>query len=292
MNIYFARHVHDWDGGDWIRFLFDRKAVAIQFDGDESWDPEDYSGSGGGKSAIRYLNELNAGNEDAFIFASYSFDGQAHVVCGRPRVGSKRFLSELDDCPVDGRPIRPLKVLFLDDVRPVGRDEFPLAYLLAPPLTTFVRWRSVERVAIPWVQNRPVDLLDPGTYLPASIEVACEEYMRVAGLLNRKILRIGGTMAAFDIVGFGQQGPILAQVKNGGSPNSIINAANRMIDEAGETDAKLYLFCPRASIPAFGSQVSLISVEDALQTLKNSYGEEYLRSLQSARFTSSSAGAG
>ncbi len=110
--------------------------------------------------------------------------------------------------------------------------------------------------------------------------------MRVAGLLNRKILRIGGTMAAFDIVGFGQQGPILAQVKNGGRQNSIIDAAKRMIDEAGDANAKLYLFCPRASIPIFDSQVSLISVEDVLQTLKNSYGEEYLRSLQSARFTS------
>ncbi|EGK72085.1 hypothetical protein METUNv1_01556 [Methyloversatilis universalis FAM5] len=300
MEVYFARHTDDWHGGGWLNYLHERGAIAIRFDPIESWSPEDYS-SPGGASAIRHMNTLNdlktAANVDreegAYVFASYTLGiGNRVVIGGRPKPDSKCFLSALDDIPRDGCPIPPLKVLFLDNPQLIQRDAFPHAYLLAPPRSTFVRWEAIEPVAIPWICNRQADLLNRCSYLPASIEVACEEYMRLTGRLTAKIFRNGGTMAHFDIVGVGRQGPILAQVKNGGTCNLVIAAANAMIAATGEPDANLYIFCPQALIPRFDGRVQFISVEDVLQTLKNSYGEEYLRSLQSARFTSSSAGAG
>lgn len=300
MEVYFARHTEDWHGGGWLNYLHERGAIAIKFDLIESWHPENYLSRGGAR-AIRHMNTLNdlkiEANADrekgTYVFASYTLGkGNRVVIGGRPKPGSKCFLSELDDIPRDGRPIPPLKVLFLDNPQLIQKNAFPHAYLLAPPQSTFVRWEAIEPVAIPWICNRQADLLNPCSYLPASIEVACEEYMRLTGLLTAKILRNGGTMAHFDIVGVGPQGPILAQVKNGGPRNPVIAAENTMIAAAGEPDANLYLFCPQALIPRFDGRVQFISVEDVLQTLKNSYGEEYLRSLQSARFTSSSARAG
>lgn len=300
MEVYFARHTEDWHDGGWLNYLFERGAIAIKFDLIESWYPENYL-SPGGAWAIRYMNSLNElrteadadCDEGAYVFASYTLgNGNRVVIGGRPKPGSKCFLSELGDIPRDGRQIPPLKVLFLDNPQLIQQNAFPYVYWLAPQQSTFVRWHAIEPVAIPWICNRRADLLNPCSYLPASIEVACEEYMRIIGLLTAKIFRNGGTMAHFDIVGVGPLGPILAQVKNGGKRQSVIGAANRMIAAAGETDANLYLFCPQASIPSVKGRVKFVSVEDVLQKLKTTYGEKYLESLHTACFTSSPAGAG
>lgn len=93
-------------------------------------------------------------------------------------------------------------------------------------------------------------------------------------------------MAAFDIVGFGPHDhPVFVQVKNGGNRNSIEIAAAEMLEDAGDVEASLYLFCPEALKPlVIPDRVSLISIEDALGILDSEYGKGYLQTLQTARF--------
>lgn len=284
MAVFFARHLDDWNNDGWIRFLYENRAIGIKFDKIESWEIEDYS-PGSAQSAIRYLVQLDSGEPDAYVFASYTFDGELHVLKGRPRQGSKRFLREMENLPSDDRDIPPLKVLLLEDAQPVTRDEFPLVYLLPPRKTTFVRWRASERAAMPWFRGDPVNLLDPDAYLPSSIEVACEEYLRAKQLLTRKLFPTGGTMADFDIVGFGPSGAVLVQVKNGGGRGLIRRAAERMVDENEATPSTRVLFCRENAMPIHSIRgIEVIAIEDVLKSLNESFGSDYLRMLQAARY--------
>jgi hypothetical protein len=184
MPLYFARHKDDWGNLGLPRYLYERGIVALHFEPVLSWNPLDYVRSG--RCAITYLNALNEGEEDAYVFASYNFKGQANVIRGQPSRGSKLFLRDFAECEIEAAARPPLKMLFLENVQQVSRGDFPLAYLLAPQRSTFVKWPSVERVAMPWLLNEPADLLNPASYLPASIEVACEEYLRLTDRLKSK----------------------------------------------------------------------------------------------------------
>ncbi|MDP3843665.1 MAG: hypothetical protein Q8Q81_14010 [Oxalobacteraceae bacterium] len=290
MGVFFARHVHDWNDGGWIRFLYGQRAIGVCFDRIESWNPEDYS-TGAARTAIRYLCELDKGQPedkgepDDYVFASYTFDGRLHVLSGQPKQGSKRFLREMENLPGDDRPVPSLKVLLLENVKLVTRDEFPLVYLLPPRMTTFVRWGSCERVAMPWLRGEPVNLIDPDAYLPSSIEVACEEYLREKKLLTRKVFQTGGTLADFDIIGSGPRGAVLVQVKNGGGRGLIRRAAERMVDENEATPSTRVLFCRENAMPIHSIRgIEVIAIEDVLKSLNESFGSDYLRMLQAARY--------
>lgn len=236
-TIYYAAHMHDWaknknwqpywtervaenlHGKSVIKYLFDKGAIAIAFDDIHCWNPESYT-LPQGRSAIKYMNALDEGS-DAWVFARYNIEGESRVLVGRPKRNSKCFLGE-HLFGVGDRSL-PIKLLFLEKKYwEVAESDFPLVFRLGPPFATLVKWNSVQKTAISFVTKKPLDLSDPGSYLPWAIEVLCEEYLRLKGHLNRKIYKCGGTLKDFDIVGLNSNGqPVFAQIKNTSRPQDL-----------------------------------------------------------------------
>ena len=290
-EIYYARHVHDWAvasiEGSTIDHFFREMALAIHFKGIESWEPNDYRGEGNqGPSAIRYMNRCNQGG-DIIIFASYKTSEGERVLMGRPRPGSKRFLSESPGA--DGGPPVAIKMIFLDEVREITPDEFPYVSLLAPKQSTFVHWKQCEWAINRWLKNpelRREDLLDPRIYLPASIEVLCEEYLREPDLrdgrrreaiLTRKITRTGSNLKFFDIIGIDTNGEqVYAQVKERSNPSTVKTFKQRCQDIG---PGRYFFFAEElgsADVPG----VEIVSIREVLEFfLSMENGRDYLETV-------------
>lgn len=279
-EIYYARHVNSWpkDGGTnqfTPEFFFNQKAIAIHFVKKESWDPEEYRGHRNqGPSAIRYMNLCNGdnGKKDILVFASYRIDKKLRVLMGRPRLGSKCFLSQ--HLGMAGVP--EVKMLFLDEVREITPREFPYAFLLAPKQSTFVHWDQCELVINRWMENDSLkdrDLLEPKTYLPASIEVLCEEYLRRKGLLTRKLTRTGSNLKFFDIIGINPHRELVyAQVKERSTARIVKTFKQRCL----ALGPGHYFFFAEELESTRVSGVEIFSIQDVLKYFSENGEHPYL----------------
>ncbi len=255
-EIYYARHVHDWDldkacGSDFIEYLFETKIVAIHFNNIDSWRVEDYKDGGGenggrkkGASSIEYMLRCNGDDDSSndtprrYIFASYKTkEGKYKILAGQPKRNSKCFfgdyLERLADDSLKERIYQffksgsnefpNLKMIFLEDcAKEVDLNVFPHVHLLAPKQSTFVQWHQCRKLALNYLEGRDLDSADPDSFLPTALEVACEEYMRQKGLLEMKLMASGGTLKDFDIVGINKDGhQVVAQVKHTTKKNEI-----------------------------------------------------------------------
>lgn len=289
-EVYYARHVHDWAvasiEGSTIDYFFRKMALAIHFKGIESWESNDYRGEGNqGPSAIRYMNHCNEGG-DIIIFASYKTSEGEKVLMGRPRPGSKRFLSQPPG--ENGSPPVAIKMLYLDrsSVREIKDHEFPYAFLLAPKQSTFVHWRQCEAVINLWMADGEPILQEPRTYLPASIEVLCEEYLREPDLregrrreaiLTRKITRTGSNLKFFDIIGIDANGEqVYAQVKERSNPSTVKTFKQRCQD----IGPGRYFFFAEGLGSTEVPGVEIISIRDVLEFFNSTAGgRTYLKTM-------------
>ena len=274
--VYFARHVHDWECpdliGSVIEHLYKNSLIGVWFDAVESWNEADYSSIGNGRSAIRYMNRCNE-DGDAIVFATYKLAGGNRVVWGRPLAGSKAFFRE----HLGRTSTIPLKTLRLANAQDVPMDKFPYAHLLAPQQSTFVRWSQCEHVANRFVDGMPPDIEDPRTFMPAAIEVLCVEYLRRENVLHRNLVRTGGTLKHFDIVGLDSGGKrVLAQVKARSDAATRRRFANtcRELDKDG---GRWFFFADGLENAGPEPGVTTESIHNVLQTfLKNDRDRDYL----------------
>lgn len=279
-KIYFARHVHDWTiktmSGSFIKYLYEQKAIAVQFNRVESWDQQDYRGSKNqGPSAIKYINECSADNKKRYIFASYKIQNDHKVIMGRPKKNSKCFLRE----HLGVKEELPIKLLFLEpNSNDVLQSQFPFAYLLAPKQSTFVRWSQCEKIANSFIEGSAYNPIEPDSYLPWALEVICEEYLRKRGLLQFKLYKCGGSLKDFDIVGLDQHGGrVVAQVKNRSTQGEI----DRFSSSSNELGAGSYYFfagniCNEDRWP----NINLVSIQDVLREFQAC--GDYLQKLMEA----------
>ena len=284
------RHTHDWNvpgfgDGAFLEHLIEERLIAVHYDGINSWIPSDYT-SKFGPSAIRYLNACNEAGSNAYIFASYRIGGNIRVVAGPPLANSKRFLTSY--LANDSAP--RVKMLGLDRARSreISLAEFPAPFLLPPKQQVFVEWKQCKVLAENFVLGARPNPLDPACYLPGALEVACEEYLRLTGALKRNLLRVGGTLKGFDIVGIGPKNALItAQVKQRATKRQI-RAFNNLIESSGIENGHHYFFSSKESIENYQyCSINLIDTSSVLALLAESrdYGRNYLERLATCEFS-------
>lgn len=266
--IFYIRHTHNWDingiSGSTLQYLYERGAVAIRFDKIDSWKPAEYTGKAG-PTAIRYMNESNEALDNRYIFASYKLDSDNKVLLGKPKLGSKCFLS----AHLGASQELGYKLLFLEDVREIEVADFPYAYLLAPKQSTFVEWRQCQKIANAFIDGTPFDLFNPDSYLPWALEIACEEYLRSKQCLHFKLLKSGGTLKSFDIIGLDQEGNrVVAQVKHRGRKREYKQFVEDCRSLSG---GSFYFFAGNIHELDPHPLVALVSLQDVLQEFDDKY---------------------
>ncbi len=285
--IYYARHVHDWkiQAADpardappsVIEFLFTNRLVGVAFTDTDSWDPEDYRfRNSQGPSVIRLMAQCSDSSQSCYIFASYLIRGEHRVLVGRPKPYSKHLLAQDLGYKIN----KHIKVLSFDeDVRELAIGDFPFAFLLAPKQSTFVRWRQCEKVANAFLSGMiQQDLFDPDSYLPWAVEVLCEEYLRLRGILRFKLYKCGGTLKDFDIVGVNSLGErVLAQVKNKISVKQVKKFAEQC---AALGAGNYFVFAAKKPGKWPYSNIHFVPLDDVLSVFRGQ--EDFLKKLMEA----------
>jgi len=280
-EVYFIRHGLEWEkalGPQYKglnQYLFDNRLIAIHFDNTDSWEESDYD-KAAAKSAIRYMNNCDSHSDSKVIFASYSFSDGNRIVFGTPKKKSKFFLTSIGSWPA----VQKIKVLGLEhDGRELHLDEFPFAFLLTPQQSTFVHWKQCEEVANAKFFGQGLDISNPAHYLPWAIEVLCEEYLRQANKLNRKLFRTGGTLKDLDIVGLDSNNRIvLSQVKNDDRPSSQKAFESSVSEMSKRQDVIGYYFYNGKKRASQVTNVAMITIKEVLDFFRDEV--EYLGMLQ------------
>jgi hypothetical protein len=279
-KVFFARHVHDWDCdeiiGSTIKYLYEKQAIAIHFNGILSWDPEDYKENKQGPSNIKYMNDCNE-NPDNIIVAYYKFENQYKVLIGNPKRHSKCFIDEFLSQNINSPP---LKILFLENVLEVTVEEFPFPYLLAPQQGTFIHWKQGEKPVNAFLKNIKYDTSDPDFYLPWTLEIICEEWLRKKSLISHKLFKTGGYLKSFDVVGVNNKNElIIAQVKHTASKNDI-----KIFEEIIKkfSNAEFYFFLKNIDVCQSNRNYTVVSITEVIDSFSNEV--DYLERLIKLKF--------
>ena len=218
-TIYYIRHKHDWNNYG-IEKLIEDQRVGIHFSGNKSLSETDYSSwTKGERSAVGYLNDLNGSgsSQKIYLFICYTYSvnnkQKTRIILGEPIANSFKAF--------ESRPGIFIKTVAYKTIKEITEQEFPYVYLLAPRQSTFVQWHACRTIALNYIssiergETLKLDGNDPDEYLPSSLEILCEEYLREKGLLEKKLLKTGGSLKEFDIFGLDiANNMVLGQVKN------------------------------------------------------------------------------
>jgi len=207
--------------------LFENRQIGVHFD-NYQYNIEKYK-KGSDQTSISYMKKCITEEEDILIVASYLGKDKVYI--------SNPVKDSLDNVSKTINQIGKLEIKFLqlsvDNLQEVTIKQFPMPFLSAPPLSTFVQW-DMGKIAVNEFYDARIRKSGPpkilsGMYSSGQLEVLCEEYLKVTekGTIVRKLFKTGGGMKDYDIVGIDKHGEYIgAQVKFNCSDKEI----NRFIN--------------------------------------------------------------
>jgi len=189
------------------------------------------------------------------------------MLVGKLRPQSKIFSEVFSDPARDISYIYKLAQLY--DVREVRYIDYPLLMGVQPQHATITGWPSAEKVLEAALGGHSLPFFASSLH-PAQLEVVCYEYLRENLLLDRLLMPIGRCMVDLDVLGFdGAGNRVLAQVTYETNAAKLKAKGEQLLNHATAGD-RCYFFAPRKALPTFGPRVSVIAIEDALETLRAS----------------------
>ena len=248
--------------------LWRRREIAIHFENKRSTNPDDYKK----KAAKNALNRLiSYCNKGVVVGAVYREIRPAQILVGIiPKGSSVKYTDRYGDDYI-------YKVVQLQNVKEISLADYPLLAAIQPRLVTIIGWTSAFDLlySIAFDKTIPPDV----KYLsPGQLEVICQEYLRMKGILKVLLLPIGRNLQDVDILGVGDDGyKVIAQVTHSSQLSKVDRKLHILKHYKGQ-GAKLIFFGPESCNIA-DTEVSYISVESVFAALRSSQEAIYHRAI-------------
>ncbi|OGO61357.1 MAG: hypothetical protein A2032_00285 [Chloroflexi bacterium RBG_19FT_COMBO_49_13] len=249
--------------------LWRRREIAIHYENKCSTNPDDYRE----KAAKNALKRLHAYcNMGVVVGAVYREIRPADILVGIITQGSKvRPINRYGDDNI-------YKVVQLQNVKEISLADYPLLAAIQPRLATITGWTGAFDLlySIAFDKTVPIDV----KYLsPGQLEVICQEYLRMKGILKVLLLPIGRNLQDIDIFGIGDDGyKVLAQVTHS-NQLSKVDSKLQMLKHYNRQGVKLILFGPESCNIA-DAKVNYISIESVFAELQSSQEAVYHQAIE------------
>ena len=248
--------------------LWERRQIAIHYENNRSTNPDDYKDPAA-KNALKRLHKYC--DQGAVVGAIYRQIRPAHILVGIiPKGSSVTYTDEYGDNYI-------YKIVQLKEVKEISLIDYPLLGAIQPRLAAITGWTEafdlLYRIAFDIPIPIEVKYLSPG-----QLEVICQEYLRMKGLLKFLLLPIGRNLQDIDIVGIGDDGnKVIAQVTHSKN-RAKVDHKLRILEHYKGHGVKLIFFGPKSCNIASG-EVEYIPIETIIPTLKSSQIPMYSKAI-------------
>ena len=248
--------------------LWNKRVIAIHYENIRSTNPDDYEDP----AAKHALNRLHTYcNQGAVVGAIYRQIRPAQILVGIIKKGSEiKIFDEYGDKYI-------YKTVQLQDTKEVSLLDYPLLGAIQPRLTAIARWRGVSDLLWRIASNQRIP--ENVKYLaPGQLEVVCQEYLRMKGILKFLLLPIGRNLQDIDIVGIGNDGGrVIAQVTQS-KKQAKVDKKLRILENYKGRGVKLIFFGPKSCNITSG-EVEYIPIETIIPALISSQVPIYSKAI-------------
>lgn len=237
--------------------LWERRQIAIHYENNRSTNPDDYRDPAA-KNALKRLHKYC--DQGAVVGAIYRQIRPAHLLVGIiPKGSSVTYTDEFGDNYI-------YKIVQLQKAKEISLLDYPLLGAIQPRLAAITGWTEAFDLLYRIAFNIPVPI--NVKYLsPGQLEVICQEYLRMKGLLKFLLLPIGRNLQDIDIIGIGDDGnKILAQVTHSSQVEKVDSKLQRLKQYKAQ-EIKLIFFGPK-SCNITNSEVKYIPIETVFHDLQ------------------------
>jgi len=249
--------------------LWRRREIAIHFEDNFSTNPDDYEKEAA-KSALKRLHKYC--NMGVVVGAVYRKIRPVDILVGIIPQGSK--ITPINRYGND----YIYKVVQLQNVKEISLIDYPVLAAIQPRLTTITGWTGASDLLYRIAYNKPI-AHDVKYLSPGQLEVICQEYLRMKGILKVLLLPIGRNLQDIDILGIGDDGyKVYAQVTHS-SQRSKVDSKLQMLKHYKGQGAKLIFFGPKSCNIA-DSEVDYIFIESVLAELQSSQEAVYHQAIE------------
>jgi hypothetical protein len=252
-KVIFVRHSFD---PDIVKYLWERRAIAVRYQNIASINPEDYEKKFA-RDAISRLRSYCT--EGVIVGASYRSHQPARLLVGVIGPGSPEELIRVEQ--INGYFH---KVVQLQKPERVSYRDYPIL-AIQPTHGTISEWKKVGKHLRAIYQGEALEWAAT-SLTPAQLEVLCYEYLRTTGQLDALVMPIGRGLPDIDIYGIrADDCEVIAQVTH--ADDKKVAQKHERLREYDGVNTDLVFFGPFDKRISQDPDIRYIPIEDVFAFL-------------------------